>query len=194
VGAAVAVHDRADSPGWPEKILVIGICASLLVALAIVDERAARNEAIRAHAVISERAQHAAERSSREAMTAPAATAIARTDHLGRDSPIVIAGGSGLGPAAAIVAEQEVAGDTGAPTPQNVLHRTQGPSVSGAASAIPEPVTEPARARPSAPPAASTAVALSGTRDDEPLLLALMAALGLSMAGGGLRLLSRRSA
>jgi hypothetical protein len=194
VGAAAAVHDRADAPGWMERVLVVGICAALLVALAVVDERAARHEAARAHDVIAERAQRAAERSSRESMTAPAAAAIARTDHLGRDSPIVIAGGSGLGPAAAIVAEQDVAEDTGAPTPQNVLHRTQGPSPSSVTSTIPQPAAAaPSEGKPAAPPAAST-VATASTRDDEPLLLALMAALGLSMAGTGLRLISRRSA
>jgi hypothetical protein len=55
---------------------------------------------------------------------------------------------------------------------------------------MPEPAVAPTQPtlRRAAPIATATA------RDDRPLLLMLMAALGLSMAGGGLRLLSRRSA
>ena len=195
MAAAVAVQERFERPGWFERILVLGICAGLIVALAIYDERAAQRETARAKAVIAERAQRAAERSNREAMTAPAATgattaAAPRTERLGGDTRIVIAGGPGLGPAASIVS-REAAADTGAPSPQSVMRRVQGPSSPTIATAIPEPPTTPSVPAPA--PAAAPAVTAS-TRDDQPLLLMLMAALGLSMAGGGLRLISRRSA
>ena len=179
MGAAIAVHEYEsfERPGWFERILVLGICAGLLIGLAILDDRAAERETLRAQEVIAERTQRAVERSSREAMTAPAAALVPRTERLGGDSPIVIAAGPSLGPATSVVSEQ------------SVLHRVQGPTTSDTATAIPEPAMAPLQAAPVPAPVAATTA-----RNDEPLLLMLMAALGLSMAGGGLRLLSRRSA
>ena len=190
VGVALAVPERADRPGWLERVLVLGICAGLLVAVATIDERAAGREAARAHEVIAERAQRAAERSSREAMTAPTASASARTERLGRESPIVIAAGPALGPATSVVSEQQAA----APAPGAVLRRVQGPRVPDALSAIPEPAPAAASAPAAAPAPVLPAPAATARHDDGPLMLMLMAALGLSRAGGGLRLISRRSA
>ena len=155
MGAAVAVHEHEslERPSWFERVLVLGICAGLLVGVAILDDRAADRESLRAREVIAERAQRAAERSNREAMTAPAAMIAPRTERLGRDAPIVIAVSS-----------------------------------SGAGTVL----TEPSAAT-EQPSGTAGAVATSTSRTDDPLLLTLMAALGLSMAGGGLRLLSRRA-
>ena len=176
MGAAVAVQERPERPGVLERILVLGICAALLVTLGILDHRAATREKARAYQVIAERAKEAGERSNRESMRpAPADSPAPRTDRVG-GTPIVVAGGHGIG------------------APQNVLHRAQGPRTSDSTSAIPEPAVHAAAPAPAPVAATAPAVATSASRGQEPLLLALMAALGLSMAGGGLRLLSRRSA
>lgn len=177
MGVAVATPQRADRPGRLERILVLGICSALLVVVNAADERGRERNEARAEKVMAERA---AERSSREAMTAPAAgaePARARRGRLGEEEPIVIPAGSALGPATSVVQRRAV-----------------GPEPSSSSTTIPEPQTAPATPAASASVPAGAAAASAGSGGDEPLLLALMAALGLSMAGGGLRLVSRRSA
>lgn len=171
MGVAVAAPQSADRPGWLEKVLVLGICTALLVVVNASDERGRERHERRAEKVMAERA---GERSSREAMTAADAPARARRGRLGEEEPIVIPAGSALGPATSVV-----------------RRRATGPRPSGTSTTIPEPVTS-APAPPRAAPAPVAAARAGG--GDEPLMLALMAALGLSMAGGGLRLISRRSA
>lgn len=166
------------------------ICAALLVGLAALDDRAARREAARAAEVLGERAERAGQRASREAMFAPAA---ARTDSVGRDAdPIVVPAGPGWGAGAPAVAHARRTAPAATPSPRHALHRIEGPRVPRATSAIPEPPMPPVQ--PAAPPAPAPAATAPRRSDAGSILLLLMGAAGLSMTGGGLRLISRRSA
>ncbi len=93
MGAAVAVHEPAERPGWLEKLLVLGICAGLFVAVHAADQRGRERNEARAREVLAERAQRAAARANRETMTGPAAAA--RTQ--GDGSSIVLPGGISFG-------------------------------------------------------------------------------------------------
>lgn len=188
VGAAVAVHESADRPGWPEIVIVLLICSGLLVGLGIVDDRAARREAARAAEVLDERAKRAGERASRESMTAQAAPVGARTDNLGRESsPIVIPAGPAWGPGTSVVSHTQTS-EPQAAAAAPPLRRIDGPP-------LPAVTTEhPMFAPPVRSPIVPAAAPVPARTDAGPVLLLLMGGAGLSLAGAGLRLLSRRSA
>jgi hypothetical protein len=165
-----------------EILTVLGVCAVLLVALGMLDNRAARREAARATAVVNERSTVAGERASREAMTAPT---LARPDHLGRDAwPIVIPAGSAWGPGTSVVSHtQRQRPEVQAVTTPGYRKQRPDPPLTGDDTAE----------VPAAPVAAGGG---DGGRWDaaSPILLLLMAAAGLSMSAAGLRMLSRPSA
>jgi hypothetical protein len=71
------MHQSRERPGILEVVLVLAICGGLLMGLATLDDRAARREATRAHAVLAERAEVSTERAAREDMTPTRAPAVA---------------------------------------------------------------------------------------------------------------------
>lgn len=189
MGAAVAVHERSDRPNLFEVAAVLVVCAGLLVALATIDDRAARREAAKATAVLAQRAERAGERAERESMTAPAAPPHARTDRLGRESsPIVIPAGPAWSAGTSVVSHTQKSDPDPISTP---MQRIDGPRVPPAAR-HPAKADAPAAEAPAPAVAAKPASAAAPERTDAgPILLLLMGLAGLSMIAGGLRLLTR---